>query len=36
MDMGITTVNVVGSVVVAAVLDAGERKNEQREAVEEG
>ena len=34
--LGITTVNVVGSVVVAAVLDAGERKNEQREAVEEG
>lgn len=36
MDMGITTVNVVGSVVVAAVLDAGERKNEQKEAVREG
>lgn len=32
MDMGITTVNVVGSVVVAASLDAIERKSEAREA----
>lgn len=32
MDMGITTVNVVGSVVVAAVVDASERKSEQKAA----
>lgn len=35
MDMGITTVNVVGSVVVAAVLDAGERKAEAKMAQSE-
>lgn len=34
MDMGITTVNVVGSVVVAAVVDALERKNEKKAAKE--
>lgn len=32
MDIGITTCNVVGSVVVAAVLDAGERKSEAKQA----
>lgn len=34
MDMGITTVNVVGSVVVAAVVDASERKSEKKAAKE--
>lgn len=29
MDMGITTINVVGSIVVASVIDAGERKKEK-------
>lgn len=32
MDMGITTINVVGSVVVAAVLDAIEKKSDKKEA----
>lgn len=34
MDMGITTVNVVGSVVIAAVVDASERKSEKKAAKE--